>query len=1348
MKKLNYLFVLAAAIITFNTTIAQTPQLQLWSTPPKKISFTPTPVVGNLPTTATGYNGSPEAYASNSMHDKNGNLLFFVVDDKVYDAQGYLIDNLIYNGDILTAIQNGGVISREISIVPKPGNCNQYYIIGSFTTTNVWRPFYAMLDLSLTNIYNPSKYGRLTYFNSNTTVFDLSTISPQGSFGDPYNSVDESNRMGIAVTAYRNSTNNHFLYVRGFSRNIEKFIIAVTGISWSATISYDPNSTVFSAFLNGNNPNYTEMEVISDANKTNYQLGFVYSYNEIGVIKLDYTTGNFISVKNATIPIITCWFGQTNVFGRPATTGLEFSPNGNYLYYTYSIPTPCGTGSGKLGYVDLTQTSLTTVEMTNPGSITGLSFIEMGYDGKMYFNGGTVLKALSNPNSGPSGFSWSTNVTGLTGTQRLPDQLDGQIYYYPTPILTSTATYACNTTAETYTINNYVAGLTYVWTITGGTIAGGSSTSYTGTLQSLNINWSSAGGTVTVTQYGKCDAATFTVKPCCRYTVAGKTTIYLNDVTETSPKTYSGSTNIVVVNGTYNINTNAVTYTNCPTYFGTDAQVNVNSGGYLKLISGTVWQAGCGAMWNGITVYPGGNLLVDNATIQDAKLAIKSVNGAPFTTQNNSKLNKNYRNIYFDIYAGTHPGIVKKTTISCLNTSGVPANVLITPYAGQRTAYGIETNNVNQVNIGVDVSAQANTLNNMAVGIYNQNSGLRVYNSNFTNITSSPGIGRCIWSSSSISEKLLIVGGSANSFQKNTFTNSTYGIFVSGSHDVNIISNTFNNLSNIAMLFASVSGSDNTVLVSSNTIDDCLTGVSALYSEGSKTWDVSNNLINQAAPTANSKPNSTAISITNSVISALNTPTLRVFSNNIKRVTTGIAVTNFTLPNIRYNTITALTDIYGANINGILVTTSPTADIESNTIVGTTSASWYMTGVRVESSANVNMAYNKVENVGRGLFYSGTCTGIEMGKNHMKNNMDGIFFNYAYLGPLNTELNTNGRATENTWEGSFTSHVACYYTLGTNYTMNLYSKPCTQCTGGQSMNPSPFLKANGPGSPNSSDIGTYQATIPSSWLGWKMSNPKKDLYLGLVKDNVKLPVYDEAAKWMSKYSIYADLQNDTQLTNNDAELKSFSDSLAPLNIGKFYKLNKLLTTANYNTNNAEKSLAELMPENIVEQNLKIVYAITIATTQNSSLSKSDVKTLQTIAQQCPYEGGYGVYNARVLLANVDSKKYINNCEMGKTNKLGKSGLKLVQADSSAGANPVIVYPNPANDRLNVSAFLEEGQTGVLNIYDLTGKLALTNMLTGSYNTDISTTMLKDGLYLYKVSVNNSVIGTGKLSIIR
>lgn len=123
---------LAAAL---GTTYAQT-QNDFWSLPPNRF-INSIGIYGPLPQgpiPGQDYKGEQAQHVHNAMQDANGNLLFFVVDGKVFDKDGYLIDEM-YNNSF--GYIPGG---QEICLVPDPGNCQRYYIFSS-SQGNYSKPF-------------------------------------------------------------------------------------------------------------------------------------------------------------------------------------------------------------------------------------------------------------------------------------------------------------------------------------------------------------------------------------------------------------------------------------------------------------------------------------------------------------------------------------------------------------------------------------------------------------------------------------------------------------------------------------------------------------------------------------------------------------------------------------------------------------------------------------------------------------------------------------------------------------------------------------------------------------------------------------------------------------------------------------------------------------------------------------------------------------------------------------------------------------------------------------------------------------------------------------------------------
>jgi hypothetical protein len=518
-KKLYGVFAIAVTSITF----AQSPQLQSWSIPVNSVNFTSgSPVSSLLPSSSSAggyYNPSGSenevSIASNSMHDSNGNLLFFVTQDaydngylKVFDKNANLVGNGILKYDYNYTVYVGSGVgvptpsitlgykfnswAKEISIIPVPGNCNQYYIIAGFQDEHnlsgaiAYQPVYAKIDLSIgTN-------GQVIPVTSSSNLKGLGSLLgvPAGAF-QPY-APNHKHRFGIAATPYRpESTNkNYFLYIYSAYNSTAatgffKYQINATGISFLALESPIPTYTASTT-----NNFYSEMELVK-LPTGNYRMAKVIENNNIYCCDLNYATGSIISGTGKTI----------NLPSTKSIEGLEFSPNGNNLYYTYH---------GTVNKVAVLQniSAAVPVQIDLLSGIYG--FIEMAFDGKMYFSAGDHLVSKIGPDMLPGG-SWNLSAVTLnpaysTGySYSLPDQLDGNVYYKTNPTISGNVT-PCLSSTQVYTLSGaYDPTVTYNWTTSGGTPS-----SYSGTSQTLAITWTGSVGTISV-QVGCSKPTTLTV---------------------------------------------------------------------------------------------------------------------------------------------------------------------------------------------------------------------------------------------------------------------------------------------------------------------------------------------------------------------------------------------------------------------------------------------------------------------------------------------------------------------------------------------------------------------------------------------------------------------------------------------------------------------------------------------------------------------------------------------------------------------------------------------------------------------------------------------------------------------
>lgn len=92
---------------------------------------------GNLNGVTTGAqiyanDGRPAKSTSNTIFGPDGELAAFIVDEYVFDKNGFLLD-VITNDDGYF-----GLGDNEIVVIPNPTNCNVFYLVTSFSQSRVY----------------------------------------------------------------------------------------------------------------------------------------------------------------------------------------------------------------------------------------------------------------------------------------------------------------------------------------------------------------------------------------------------------------------------------------------------------------------------------------------------------------------------------------------------------------------------------------------------------------------------------------------------------------------------------------------------------------------------------------------------------------------------------------------------------------------------------------------------------------------------------------------------------------------------------------------------------------------------------------------------------------------------------------------------------------------------------------------------------------------------------------------------------------------------------------------------------------------------------------------------------
>jgi len=901
-----------------------------------------------------------------------------------------------------------------------------------------------------------------------------------------------------------------------------------------------------------------------------------------------------------------------------------------------------------------------------------------------------------------------TDAYGCTGSDNVV------IAVTSTPTFTITGHNNTCGTICTYTVSNFSSYTNWAWSLDGINFTTFNSNPFT-------INWGTqTSGTITVRATHIANGiscigtARFDVYQCC---------------TTSTPYTYNDAiinTSIsvpplqtIVINGTLNITSNAhVTWSWDQVYLGPYAKIIVDPGCWLEIVRGTHLQACRGILWDGIYVSNGhgavGLVSIDGSTVEDALNAIVSSSGGRYTIMDNSLLTNNFKNIvvhnFNGPFNGPHLGHITNTTIN--NT-----RVLLPPWDTRGTYVGIEVDSVNSLFIGDSTTTNRNIFNlpeegsggsNFIIGIRAMDSYVKVYNNTFSNIKGNvtytdpvPKAYYAIYtdalstSPSAYLAKLTVGNYPVTGYYKdNLFQDCENGIFTVDNKSVNIISNTFTYNTTTANGW------------------------------GQAIWAGLNSQI---------------------------TSPVEISFNTFNTYRDAVSVDNFISPNIFCNNITlrlpypTQTTFFS---QGILTTNCHTPIISKNIIASQTGGNndTRVIGIFSNICPGTSMLCNNVSNVGLAL----TCGGImntpatSIVKNIMSNTLIGFtLMSDGANGGRIGQQGSAGNPNDNQWSLIGYAYTYTINSDGTQYpffvqsggtydpliNLTYYGIPITPThTGGQSTIMCPICKTNGPNG---------MASLPTQT---EISN----LYSDIFSANSTLSNED---KWLSKYFLYKEI-NLHNLPTTGA-VSSFMQTAQNTEIGKLIQVNNLIESGNYNQ--AQNISNSISTNGIMAGSLKEffdLYSSNLVSGNKYILTSAQKDTLIELAKKCPYTYGPAVFNARTYLkACGETSVYFNTCEyiapMTSNKKLSYTPKDTIPV------LPISVYPNPAQDKLNVIATLPTGSTGEVNIYNEIGKKIITlSLKEGENKLEVNLSNISAGIYYYKIFVDKQIVKSDKLVIIK
>ena len=928
--------------------------------------------------------------------------------------------------------------------------------------------------------------------------------------------------------------------------------------------------------------------------------------------------------------------------------------------------------------------------------------------------------------------------------------------------------------------------VTYSWTASNGASQSGTSNTFT-------PGFSSAGGTIycTITNAatGCKGTASLYVGSCCEpptpninFTNTAVNvlpgSLAANSMGTWNSSTYEVKGKTFSINGTFTVNMD-LTLMGCTVLMGYGTTINISPGKKLiitDLVDPTLpWLIShlyaCKEMWSGINViYSNSSLLIDHGTtIEDAETAVFATNGGDVTIggyynqtgQLKVIFNKNLKNVVIN-NSGTHvytTNTITATDFECIvgqipqggsNVNG--GNFLMFPHANIRPDVGVDLNMVNNITIGSAASANLlNKFENMDYGIRSDKSNLIVYNNLFQDITMPQNIfigsclpGTAICAKGNISSNYppyMIVGSSSAGNYINTFNNCGVGIDAGKTMNQTIWENHFNNIKKWAIR-------ENTnltcsIVIAQNHIVNAQIGIDCFNSLFSYV-DIYNNDITNSGGLAN------VIGINVNEPTPSPTGYYRIHYNNINYVRSGILANGLTGSNIDRNNIriTPTTINNPLPCYGVKVDNSRKCNVVANWVLGTTIDRWVY-GIDLNSVCSSNqVTCNESHTVGRGLFFGGNqLPGTLIAKNMMDNNLEGFVIN-GNNGQVGPQSSFFGVSCDNTWSPNMTFNTANYGNAPGNLSILYVRTPCgtPYCPSPWNMYPGSLLY----------NIPQFVAASNLSYTCPVVLHPFANaathaMLLKIAGDSIPVEEYDSATIFMMHQNLYRYLASDSTFLTNDSLLQSFVQEMNEGNLGKLDSIERMFAKpATMDTTQLLSLLAlvnSITASSSVEANSAWLYKQMLTNLlQRKEWDSTQIYSLRDLAWKCAHTDGAAVLQARAILSQLDTVEYYNICELGDelTPKIHWT------VNQPTKRNSFKLFPNPNNGQMNLIYSLSKSDKGELNLYDLRGLLIRKYSLQSGENNQlfINESELGNGVYFYKVMVNDELKSSDKIVIIK
>ena len=797
----------------------------------------------------------------------------------------------------------------------------------------------------------------------------------------------------------------------------------------------------------------------------------------------------------------------------------------------------------------------------------------------------------------------------------------------------------------------------------------------------------------------------------------------------------------------------SVTLTNIHLAMDKNSRIEILTGNSI-IFDSCHFYSSCGIeMWDGIYLDDDfSSLTLSNGTFQDAKNGVVSENGAGVTS-NKMEFDLNYIAFQFRDGNGTYPFTMTKTTVQCSDSS-----LMLPPYRNVRSRYGVKAHNVEILPVGVPIKNYGNTFHNLQIGVYGYRSGFKIRNNTFTSFLppSSPTfdtIGVGIFATGQAGNPMTtyrtVEVGGMGTYEPNTFGNGHIAIWAHHNLNATVSNNEFEDIDLLGVRLTDLKNGHLKVL--DNQMTDTRFGIHSALNLNAQVI-LKRNVYEQQG-----QFRGTGIRVDGFAYKLKSDSAKYVIEDNdIKVFGNGILVNALYAPKVHDNKVSLNGVIQGSSAYGIRAKGCDSISIQGNTLIDTTGVSAvylidtgngqgqdsfaFERGIWVGNTPGAMVACNTVTGYGWSIVLEGQQPYSDLWKNDMSDGVDGLVMWGVQTFPGLDKIGDQGRPQDNRWLGGFSRYETnCLSTRGDR--VDFYTQ------GQGNYQPSP----NGFGDNGSGILGDSLSPLttrggPIACPGTLSPNSAYLIEQMIALDDYPYSIDSIKENNLLNQYLYVRLKTDSTLLASDTLFQNKYDSLTTTNIGTLYEASEEVQ-ANDLTG-ALSDLENLQTTISVEANEKdvgVLYLETIAL-QSDTLTSSNLQNLESIAGLCPQTEGYGVYQARSILAYLNPERFWEDSCIATPSSKVRIKSKPNEL-GSFGEFPIKMYPNPA-DNFVVFDGLPESE-GVIEIRNLVGQSVLRTTFEGN-----STSLKMDlgeitaGPYFVRITTLGRVVLSEKLIIAR